>query len=89
MPTPPRIIEQVPASRVGELDELAMRLDQAIDYVQLAELHARKGQPLLAGAKLEVARGQVAKILEELNTFRAPAPAPRKKYLSLAPETPE
>ncbi|MFL5912749.1 MAG: hypothetical protein ACJ768_19560 [Gaiellaceae bacterium] len=82
MATPPRTIETLPPQRAGELRKLEEALDRAADFLIIAGVYSERGDPKVAGEKLEVARKEIADVLEELNTFRAPAirtfPAERK-----------
>lgn len=72
MPTPPRTIERIPSQRLAELPELERQLTTSIDLVKLAQAYGSEA-PHNAADRLERARVAVAGVLEELNTFRAPA----------------
>ena len=73
MPTPARTIERIPAQRLVELPELEKALELGMEKIKLARLYAGEGDDRLAADRLEGARTTVAGVLEELNTFRAPA----------------
>jgi hypothetical protein len=77
--TPPRTIQQLPKQRAEEIEELEQLLATSIDFLKLARIYAEDGAIATAGERLERARTAIAAALEQLNTFRAPAPPAKSR----------